>query len=149
MGLAFSVSAGVPPPPSLRNIIREVRDDVGQLCPADLTPWARQGVLLLNRVLTVLPGRAGSHRGEGWEEWSAAVIERVSRQRHGVAFLLWGAHAGALAPRIDAARHLVLTAPHPSPLSAHRGFLGCRHFSRVNAHLAAKGSVPIRWGDPL
>lgn len=145
-GLAFSVSPGVPPPPSLRNIQKELEADLGIPAPAHgcLEAWARRGVLLLNTVLSVEEGNAGSHRGRGWESFTDAVIEAVNAGPP-AAFLLWGAPAGAKAALVDRGRHLVLTAPHPSPLSAYRGFLGCRHFSLANAWLGARGRGEIDW----
>lgn len=149
-GLAFSVPAGVAPPPSLRNIFREVDRDLG---PAphdgDLSGWTEQGVLLLNTVLTVAPGAAGSHRGRGWEALTDAVLGRVAAGPKPIVFLLWGREAQAKAGLIEAhdARtgHLLLRAPHPSPLSAHRGFIGCGHFSQANAFLRAHHRTPIDW----
>jgi uracil-DNA glycosylase len=151
-GLCFSVKRGVPPPPSLENIFRELADDVGRPRPAhgELTRWARQGVLLLNTVLSVRAGQAGSHQNRGWETFTDEVIRTLNVRREGLVFVLWGAPAGRKAAMIDGRRHLILTAPHPSPLSAHRGFFGCRHFSRIGAHLAARGETPIDWAldDP-
>ncbi len=149
-GLAFSVPEGVPPPPSLRNILRELRDDVHGGAPrhlaTDLTPWARQGVLLLNTSLTVVEGRPGAHARIGWTAVTDGLVRALAEHHDGLAFLLWGNHAQARLPLIDPTRHLVLAAAHPSPLSAHRGFFGCRAFSRVNAHLATRGQPPVRWG---
>ena len=146
-GLCFSVAQGVRPPPSLMNIFRELGSDLGAPMPAhgDLTPWARQGVLLLNTVLSVAAKQANSHRGRGWEQFTDAVIDVLNRERAGLVFLLWGAAAAKKTAMIDATRNLILKAPHPSPLSAYRGFLGCRHFSQVNAHLRARGQAPIDW----
>lgn len=146
-GLSFSVPHGVPPPPSLQNIIKEVQRDIGPFTPfgGDLTPWAAQGVLLLNATLTVRAGQPGSHRGHGWERFTDAAISTLSKERDGLIFLLWGSHAQAKETLIDAARHYILKAPHPSPLSAHRGFLGCGHFSKVNEILQAQGREPINW----
>jgi uracil-DNA glycosylase len=146
-GLSFSVPPGVPPPPSLQNIFKELQRDLGIPPPGsgDLTPWARQGVLLLNATLTVRADQAGSHQGKGWEPFTDTVIARLSEQRSGLVFLLWGRHAQNKAALIDERRHHLLTAPHPSPLSAHRGFIGCGHFSRTNALLEAQGLPPIRW----
>ncbi|MBN8727099.1 MAG: uracil-DNA glycosylase [Xanthomonadales bacterium] len=149
-GLCFSVLPGVPVPPSLANIFREIERDLG-IAPADhgcLLPWARQGVLLLNAVLTVEGGRAGSHQGKGWEEFTDACIEVLGREREGLVFMLWGSHAQRKGRLIDGRRHCVLKAPHPSPLSAHRGFLGCGHFSRANAWLAGRGQTPVDWRLP-
>ena len=151
-GLAFSVPGGVRPPPSLRNILLELRGDVGCAIPAcgSLEHWARQGVLLLNAVLTVEDGRPASHAGKGWEALTDAVIDVLASDARPKVFLLWGAHAQAKRPRIAGAghAHLVLQANHPSPLSARRGplpFLGCRHFSRANAFLAERGRGAIDW----
>ncbi|WP_028586934.1 uracil-DNA glycosylase [Desulfocurvus vexinensis] len=145
-GLAFSVPAGVKPPPSLRNIFKELGAPP-DMSP-DLTPWAGQGVLLLNAVLTVDAGRAGSHAGLGWQALTDAVVRALAQGREGLVFLLWGAQARAKAALVDPARHLVLEAAHPSPLSAHRGFLGCGHFTRANQWLAARGQAPVRWITP-
>ena len=148
-GLCFSVLPGVPPPPSLVNIFKEIGDDLGVALPQDgrgcLTPWAKQGVLLLNAVLSVERSRAGSHQGRGWEAFTDRVVELVNERNDGVVFLLWGSYAQKKGARVDRKRHLVLTAPHPSPLSAHRGFFGCRHFSQTNAYLTARGEAPIDW----
>ena len=149
-GLSFSVQPGVPQPPSLVNIFREIDQDLGgaQRMPADrgcLTPWAEQGVLLLNAVLTVERGRAGSHQGKGWERFTDAIVARLNEGRQGLVFLLWGAYAQKKGMIVDRTRHCVLTAPHPSPLSAHRGFFGCRHFSQANDYLASRGQTPVDW----
>ena len=149
-GLAFSVPYGVPPPPSLRNIFTELTDDLGLERPrsGDLTPWARQGVLLLNSALSVEEGRAGSHAGPGWDAVTDAAIRAVAAGSRPVAFVLWGRHAQAKAGRIAELRdprHLMIESAHPSPLSARRGFFGSRPFSRVNAFLAASGQAPIDW----
>lgn len=146
-GLCFSVQPGVPIPPSLRNMYQEIESDLGIVPPNHgcLTRWAEQGVLLLNAVLTVEQGLAGSHQGKGWEGFTDAVIESLNREREGLVFLLWGSYAQAKGRLIDTRRHKVLKAPHPSPLSAHRGFLGCRHFSTANAYLAQRGQEPIDW----
>ncbi len=151
-GLCFSVQPGVELPPSLVNIFQEINDD---LAPAEgraldtthgcLVGWARQGVLLLNAVLTVERGRAGSHQGRGWESFTDRVVEALNTDRDGVVFMLWGAYAQKKGAIVDRARHCVLSAPHPSPLSAHRGFFGCRHFSKANAYLVARGEQPIDW----
>lgn len=148
-GLCFSVRPGVPVPPSLINIYKELeRDlDIPRASHGFLESWARQGVLLLNAVLTVEMGDAGSHQGRGWERFTDAVIARVNALEHPVVFLLWGSHAQKKAANLDG-RHLVLKAPHPSPLSAHRGFLGCGHFSRANAWLEEQGLAPIDWRLP-
>lgn len=146
-GLCFSVPHGVPAPPSLQNIIKEIQRDIGPFTPfgGDLTAWAEQGVLLLNTTLTVRAGQAGSHRGHGWERFTDAAIGALSRNRSGLVFMLWGSHAQAKEALIDAERHYILKAPHPSPLSAHRGFLGCGHFSKTNEILQAQGGAPINW----
>ncbi|MBR6875141.1 MAG: uracil-DNA glycosylase [Bacteroidales bacterium] len=146
MGLCFSVPQGVPAPPSLKNIFKEIESDLGvQMSGSpDLTPWARQGVLLLNAVLTVRAGEPTSHGGIGWQTFTDAVIRTVSERREGVVFLLWGNYARGKAPLIDASRHLVLEAAHPSPL-ARGAFFGCRHFSRCNDYLIAHGQAPIDW----
>jgi uracil-DNA glycosylase len=149
-GLCFSVQPGTPVPPSLANIFTELERDLGIPRPDHgcLLPWARQGVLLLNSVLTVEQGRAGAHQGKGWETFTDACIEALDREREGLAFLLWGSHAQAKSRLIDVRRHRILKAPHPSPLSAHRGFIGCGHFSQVNAWLAAHGQAPVDWRLP-
>ena len=146
MGLCFSVPPGVPAPPSLKNIFQEIETDLGVRMSGspDLTPWARQGVLLLNAVLTVRSGKAASHSGIGWETFTDAVIRTVSERREGVVFLLWGNYARSKTPLIDATRHLVLEAAHPSPL-ARGAFFGCRHFSRCNDYLVAHGQTPVDW----
>lgn len=149
-GLCFSVRPGVPNPPSLTNIFKELHDDLG-ITPPDhgcLQPWAERGVLLLNAVLTVERGRAGSHQGKGWERFTDAVVAAVNTGRSGVVFLLWGAQAQRKGAGIDRQRHRVLTAPHPSPLSAHRGFFGCRHFSQANQYLEEKGQGAMDWTLP-
>jgi uracil-DNA glycosylase len=150
MGLCFSVAPGVPVPPSLANIYRELEDDLGIARPDHgcLTPWADQGVLLLNSVLTVERGRAASHQGRGWEQFTDRVVERLNGGREHLVFLLWGSYAQRKGAAIDGDRHCVLRAPHPSPLSAHRGFLGCGHFSAANAYLEAHGQTPIDWSLP-
>jgi uracil-DNA glycosylase len=149
-GLCFSVPPGVPPPPSLKNIFKELRSDLGITPPGHgvLEHWARQGVLLLNSVLTVEMGQAGAHAGKGWERFTDAVIARVNALEGPVAFLLWGSYAQKKAAFVDGNRHLVLKAPHPSPLSAHNGFFGCRHFSRANDFLASHGRGTIDWALP-
>jgi len=150
-GLCFSVQGGVQPPPSLRNIYQELVSDVGFRIPAhgNLEYWARQGVLLLNTTLTVRAGAAHSHADIGWSRFTDHVISLLSDDREGLVFLLWGGHAMRKRALIDPGRHCILTAPHPSPLSAHRGFLGCRHFSRANAVLKDNGLEPIDWQLPL
>jgi uracil-DNA glycosylase len=149
-GLSFSVPPGVPVPPSLDNIFKELQRDLGIARPAHgcLLPWARQGVLLLNAVLTVEEGRAGAHQGKGWEGFTDHVVDVLNREREGLVFLLWGSYAQAKGKRIDTDRHRVLRAPHPSPLSAHRGFIGCGHFSAANAFLTRRGHAPIEWALP-
>ncbi len=147
MGLAFSVPAGVPPPPSLRNVFVELGTDLGLPAPGtgDLTPWAERGVLLLNSVLTVAPGSPASHAGKGWEAFTDRVIAELSARREGIVFLLWGRYAQQKGAIVDTTRHHVLTAAHPSPYSASSGFFGCRHFSRANAYLGDGGLSPIDW----
>ncbi len=149
-GLCFSVKPGVRPPPSLLNIYKELENDLGILRPRHgfLESWAKQGVLLLNSVLTVEMGKAASHQGKGWEHFTDAVIRLINDRPDPVVFLLWGAYAQKKAAFVDTSRHLVLKAAHPSPLSAHNGFLGCKHFSATNAFLAGKGLVPIDWSLP-
>ena len=146
-GLCFSVRSGVPLPPSLINIYKEISADLGCRMPSsgDLTPWAKQGVLLLNAVLTVRANQAASHQGKGWETFTDAIVREVNERCEHVVFLLWGSYAQKKGAHIDTRKHLVLKAPHPSPLSAHRGFLGCRHFSKANAWLAQQGLQPIDW----
>lgn len=147
MGLSFSVPEGLPLPPSLRNVFRELHSDLGCSIPAsgDLSGWASQGVLLLNSVLTVRAGEAGSHRGRGWEELTDRVISLVSERRSGLVFILWGRHALEKARLIDRGAHEIITSPHPSPLSARRGFFGSRPFSRANEWLRSQGREPIEW----
>lgn len=146
-GLSFSVNPGVRFPPSLLNIFKEVSADTGAPMPVDgdLSRWARQGVLMLNATLTVAANRAGSHQGHGWEQFTDAVIKRLSDRREHLVFILWGSYAIRKSELIDQSRHLILTSPHPSPLSAHRGFFGNHHFSRANAYLQAHGATPIVW----
>lgn len=146
-GLCFSVRPGVAVPPSLVNIYKELSADLGIAPPphGHLEYWAKQGVLLLNAVLTVQAHNAASHAGKGWEAFTDAAIHALNRQREHIVFMLWGSYAQKKGAFIDRSRHLVLTAPHPSPLSAHRGFLGCRHFSKANAYLVAHGMTPIDW----
>src|SRR5437016_5835224 len=140
-GLCFSVRPGVEPPPSLVNIFIELKDDLGIEPPnhGHLTHWAEQGVLLLNATLTVEAGRAGSHQDKGWEKFTDAVIDVLNREREGLVFVLWGSYAQKKGAFIDGGKHLVLKGPHPSPLSAHRGFSGCRHYSRINTYHQAAG----------
>ena len=146
-GLCFSVQDGTPFPPSLQNIFKEITDDLGRPRPTsgDLTRWADQGVLLLNATLTVRAHRAGSHQGHGWETFTDAVIRCLNAERQHLVYMLWGAYAQKKGASIDTSRNLVLTSPHPSPLSAHRGFFGNRHFSRANDYLVALGESPIDW----
>lgn len=149
-GLAFSVRPGVAVPPSLGNIYKELHDDVQFRIPKHgcLIPWAEQGVLLLNAVLTVRAHQANSHQGKGWESFTDAVLRAVNASPNRVVFLLWGRYAQRKAEGIDAARHTVLKAAHPSPLSASQGFFGCRHFSKTNAALVQAGLAPIDWQLP-
>jgi uracil-DNA glycosylase len=146
-GLAFSVRPGVPPPPSLLNIFKELHEDVGFRIPNHgcLVPWAEQGVLLLNAVLTVRAHQANSHQGKGWETFTDTVLQAVNQKQTPVVFLLWGSYAQRKAELIDGNRHIILKAPHPSPLSASRGFFGCRHFSKANAALQSVGLPSIDW----
>ena len=146
-GLSFSVQEGIPFPPSLVNIFKELKSDLGLPFPphGNLEKWARQGVLLLNATLTVEANRAGSHQKKGWEEFTDQVVARLAENREGLVFMLWGAYAQKKAQIIPGDKHLKLYAPHPSPLSAHRGFLGCRHFSQANAYLEKTGQTPINW----
>jgi uracil-DNA glycosylase len=146
-GLAFSVRPGVALPPSLRNLFRELHDDLGIPVPrhGHLEPWARQGLLLLNTVLTVRAADPGSHAGQGWERFTDAVIDLINVQRDPVVFLLLGTHAQRKGQRIDGARHRIIEAPHPSPLSARRGFFGSRIFSRANRLLEEAGRGPLEW----
>jgi uracil-DNA glycosylase len=146
-GLCFSVNDGVRFPPSLRNILKEVSEDIGVPIPqsGNLTRWASQGVLLLNATLTVREHSAGSHQRKGWETFTDAVIRIINDQKQNVVFVLWGAYAQSKAHLIDGARHLVLKSVHPSPLSAHAGFFGNHHFSRANEYLCRNGKEPIVW----
>ncbi|MHC9086345.1 uracil-DNA glycosylase [Luteimonas sp. RIT-PG2_3] len=149
-GLCFSVQPDVPVPPSLDNMFKEIQRDLGLPRPDHgwLMPWARQGVLLLNAVLTVEEGRAGAHQGKGWEGFTDHVVDVLNREREGLVFLLWGSYAQAKGKVIDAQRHRVLRTTHPSPLSAYRGFLGSGHFSSTNAWLTRSGQTPIDWSLP-
>ncbi len=149
-GLCFSVRHGVRPPPSLQNIYRELETDLGIQRPRHgfLEHWAKQGVLLLNSVLTVQMGRAASHQGKGWERFTDAIVRLVNDKSEPVVFMLWGSYAQRKAAFVDVSRHLILKAPHPSPLSAHNGFFGSRHFSKANAFLESKGLKPIDWALP-
>jgi uracil-DNA glycosylase len=149
-GLCFSVRPGVRVPPSLDNIFKEIRRDLGLPRPDHgcLTPWADRGVLLLNSVLTVEEGRAGAHQKKGWEGFTDAAIDALNREREGLVFLLWGAYAQHKGQLIDETRHCVLRSVHPSPLSAHRGFIGCGHFSAANRYLQERGQLPFDWSLP-
>ena len=146
-GLCFSVAEGVPFPPSLQNIFKEVHADTGAEIPlsGNLDRWAEQGVLLLNAVLTVREHEAASHAGRGWETFTDAVVRAVAERKEGVVYMLWGSYAQRKGAIADPSRNLILKAVHPSPLSAYRGFLGCRHFSQANAYLASLGKEPIVW----
>lgn len=146
-GLSFSVPKGIPIPPSLKNIYKEMEAEYGTKMPphGDLTGWAKQGVLLLNATLTVRKARPGSHQDKGWEDFTDAIIRAVNEKREHVVFLLWGSSAQKKGALIDRKKHLVLEAPHPSPLSAYRGFLGCGHFEKANDHLIKHGLKPIEW----
>ena len=149
-GLCFSVLPGVAVPPSLANIFRELADDLGMVPPDHgcLTSWAQQGVLLLNATLTVEQANAGAHQGKGWEQFTDRAIQALNDQREGIVFLLWGSYAQKKGAFIDQSRHLVLKSVHPSPLSAYRGFLGCRHFSVTNQYLRQQGQSTIDWQLP-
>lgn len=146
-GLCFSVSEGVPFPPSLQNILKEVHDDTGAEMPSsgELDRWAEQGVLLLNAVLTVRAHEAASHAGKGWERFTDAVVRAIAERKEGVVYMLWGNYAQKKGAIADPARNLILRAVHPSPLSAYRGFFGCRHFSMANDYLVKQGKEPINW----
>ena len=146
-GLCFSVNEGVPNPPSLQNIFKEIQSDLGKPLPAngDLTRWANQGVLLLNATLTVQAHQAGSHQRKGWETFTDAAIRHLAEEREHIVFILWGAYAQKKGAFIDRNKHLVLTSAHPSPLSAYNGFFGNKHFSRANEYLSAHGVAPIEW----
>ena len=148
-GLCFSVPHGINPPPSLANIYKELHNDIGMKIPThgDLSSWARQGVLLLNTVLTVQESRANSHKGIGWEKFTESAIERLSIAREGVVFILWGRQAQGKQSIIDAKKHLILTSVHPSPLSAYNGFFGCKHFSKTNSYLSGNGTKEIDWNS--
>ena len=150
-GLCFSVRRGVDIPPSLQNIFKELKSDVGFTPPrhGNLSHWADQGVLLLNATLSVESGKAGSHQKKGWETFTDAIIDHLNRERSGLVFVLWGSYAQKKGEFIDRKRHLVLAGPHPSPLSAHRGFFGCRHFSKINEYLITQGQTTIDWQLPL
>lgn len=146
-GLCFSVNSEQPLPPSLRNIYKELANDLNCQPPAngDLTHWAKQGVLLLNTVLTVESGKANSHKGRGWELFTDEVIKSLNQAPQSIVFLLWGSQAQAKSCLINSHKHTILTAPHPSPLSAHRGFFGCKHFSKTNQILVENNQTPIKW----
>ncbi len=146
-GLCFSVPPGIPAPPSLKNIFKELHDDIGFTIPHHgcLEHWAKQGVLLLNTSLTVEQGKAGSHANIGWQRFTDCVIQSLNDHPSSIVFLLWGSHAQSKTDLLDVTRHRILKAPHPSPLSAHRGFLGCRHFSKSNQWLKKKGRNEIDW----
>ena len=150
MGLSFSVPQDQPLPPSLRNMYTEIQEDLGEpldlvRASGDLTHWAEQGVLLLNAVLSVEHAQAASHQGKGWEQFTDTLVQRLSNRREGLIFMLWGSYAQKKAGQVAADRHHLLKAPHPSPLSAHRGFFGCKHFSAANRLLAQQGQTPINW----
>jgi uracil-DNA glycosylase len=149
-GLCFSVRPDVPPPPSLGNVFAELERDLRLPRPDHgcLLPWARQGVLLLNSVLTVQAGQAGSHQGRGWEVFTDAVVDLLNREGDGLVFMLWGSYAQKKGALIERSRHCILRAPHPSPLSAHRGFIGCGHFGAANRWLAGRGQAAIDWRLP-
>ncbi|MEZ5506958.1 MAG: uracil-DNA glycosylase [Gammaproteobacteria bacterium] len=149
-GLCFSVQPGVAFPPSLVNIFKELQRDLNIPFPnhGNLTHWAEQGVLLLNAVLTVEQGKAAAHQGKGWEQFTDAAIRELNAGREGIVFMLWGSYAQKKGQIIDRKKHCVLTAPHPSPLSAHRGFIGCGHFSKANQYLQQRGLTPIDWAVP-
>lgn len=146
-GLCFSVPPGIKAPPSLVNIFKELQADLGIAIPAhgNLESWADQGVLLVNATLTVRAGEAGSHQKRGWETFTNAVIEKISREKTNVVFLLWGRYAQAKESLVDGEKHLVLKAAHPSPFSAYNGFFGCKHFSKANSFLEQKGIEPLSW----
>ena len=150
-GLCFSVRPGVATPPSLLNIFKEIQRDLGIRAPDHgcLTPWADRGVLLLNATLTVQQATAGSHQGKGWEGFTDAAIDVLNREREGLVFMLWGSYAQKKGQLIDGSRHCILRSVHPSPLSAHRGFIGCGHFSAANQYLEGRGEPPIDWSLPM
>lgn len=147
MGLCFSVNEGIPFPPSLQNIFKEIQSDLGKPIPAsgNLIRWVNQGVFLLNATLTVREHQAGSHQGKGWEEFTDAAIKALAEQREHIVFMLWGSYAQKKGAFIDRNKHLVLTSAHPSPLSVYRGFFGNKHFSKANEYLVAHGETPIDW----
>jgi uracil-DNA glycosylase len=146
-GLSFSVREGIRHPPSLQNIFKEIKTDLGCEIPksGDLSRWAKQGVLLLNATLTVEAAAAGSHQNKGWEPFTDAIIKYINDNKENVVFMLWGSYAQKKAAFIDRSKHCVLESVHPSPLSAHRGFMGCKHFSKANTYLKSKGLAPIQW----
>jgi len=150
-GLCFSVRPGVVVPPSLQNIFKEIERDLGFPAPKHgcLEHWANQGVLLLNATLSVRAGQAGSHQGKGWEQFTDRIIDLLNTEREGLVFMLWGSYAQKKGQYIDDKKHLILKAPHPSPLSAHRGFIGCGHFSKANSFLRERGQTEIDWRLPL
>lgn len=147
IGLSFSVPDSIKIPPSLQNIYKEIEADIGTTPrdSGDLTHWAKQGILLLNSTLTVEDSQAGSHQGRGWEQFTDTIITSVSSECQHIVFMLWGKHAQVKSNLIDESRHLILVAPHPSPLSAHRGFFGCKHFSHANQYLKKHNITPIKW----
>src|SRR5690606_17585451 len=149
-GLCFSVPQGVPPPPSLQNIFKEIQRDLGVPIPRHgcLQHWVDQGVLLLNAVLTVEEGKAASHQGKGWEIFTDTIVQALNEKKKNLVFLLWGSHAQKKGAMIDPQKHCILRSPHPSPLSAHRGFLGNRHFSQCNSYLKTHGQEAIDWSLP-
>ncbi|MBR5390421.1 MAG: uracil-DNA glycosylase [Clostridia bacterium] len=149
-GLAFSVQRGVAVPPSLQNIYKELQSDIGFSIPShgNLETWAKQGVLLLNTVLTVRAGQPNSHKGKGWERFTDSVIRHLNDRSRPMVFLLWGANSRSKLPLIRSMNHLALCAPHPSPLSAYSGFFGCKHFSKANAFLQRHGEAPVDWTIP-
>lgn len=146
-GLCFAVGQGVATPPSLQNIFKEIEADLGHPVSrdADLSRWARQGVLLLNATLTVRAGVAGSHQGRGWEQFTDAAVRALNAEREGLVFMLWGNYAKQKGAHIDRTKHVVLESAHPSPFSAYSGFFGCKHFSKANEYLQAHGNAPIEW----
>lgn len=148
-GLCFAVNPGISLPPSLQNIYKEIAADTGEtpLPNGDLTPWAKQGVLLLNATLTVISGQAASHQGKGWEKFTDAVIQKISTQKEHIVFILWGNYARKKKSLIDSTKHLILESAHPSPLSAHNGFFGNHHFSQTNTYLRQHNLSPIQWGQ--
>ena len=150
-GLCFSVLRGVPTPPSLENIYKELKQDLAVPIASHgfLKSWAEQGVLLLNNTLTVEAGKAGSHKGKGWEEFTDRIIQLLNEDRENLVFLLWGRFAGEKGSIVDSSKHCILKAPHPSPFSADRGFFGCRHFSKANEFLKSKGIEPVDWSSHL